>query len=262
VSPSFPLVAGTVSVQLPALRTWNPSQAVLMTPGGDWHLRTLPTGEHVEWRLKFSGLTSAEARTLQQFHRDMRGPYRSFRFCDPMRNLLAWSEDPIQAPWTRTAALAVAPGPAPAIGARQTAEILNLSATEGLLQQPVGCSPNFAYSMSVTARSSSRSTLGLLIGEQRRTATLSEQWQEYQFTAVPGGAMDQVTFALAISMGGVAEVSGVHAEFGACSPEYRRSEGRQGLFTKARFKDDLLVVSCEEGGIISAETTVVAGLVP
>jgi hypothetical protein len=115
--------------------------------------------------------------------------------------------------------------------------------------------------MSVTARSSSQSTVGLLIGEQRRAVTLSEQWKEYQFTAVPGGAMDQVAFAIAIPMGGAAEVSGVHAEFGACSPEYRRSEGRQGLFTKARFKDDLLVVCAEEGGIISAETTVVAGLV-
>lgn len=262
MTPSFPLVAGAVSAQLPLPRTWNPAQAVLMTPGGDWHVRTLPTGERVEWRLKFSGLTDAEAATLQQFHRDMRGSYHCFRFCDPLRNLLAWSEDPTQAPWTRTVALTVTPGPAPAPGARQTALILNLIATEGLVQQTVGCSPSFAYSMSVTARSSSRSTVGLLIGEQRRTVMLTEQWQEYQFTAVPGGVTDQVPFGIAIPMGGAVEVSGVHAEFGACSPEYRRSEGRQGLFTKARFKDDLLVMSCEEGGILSAEITVVAGLAP
>ena len=143
----------------------------------------------------------------------------------------------------------------------QTALILNLSATEELLQQTVGCAPSFAYSMSVRARSSAQTTVALLIGNQRRTITLSGQWQDYQFSAVPGGAADQVMFAIAIPMGGSVELSGVHAEFGACSPEYRKSDGRQGLFTKARFKDDVLVVRCEEGGIVSVETTVVAGLV-
>jgi hypothetical protein len=260
VTPSFPLVAGTVSAQLPIQRTWKPAQAVLMTPGGDWHLRTLPTGEHAEWRLKFTGLTTAEAQTLQQFHRDVRGAFHSFRFCDPLSNLLAWSEDPTQAPWARTGALSITLVPGPNAGTRQTAQVLNLSAAEVLLQQAVGCSPNFAYSMSVMARSNSQSTIGILIGAQRRTVTLGGQWQEYQFTAAPGGASDQVVFAIAIPMGGEVELGGVHAEFGACSPEYRRSEGRQGLFTKARFKDDLLVVCSEESGSISVEATVVAGL--
>lgn len=258
--PSFPLVAGTVNAQLPIQRTWKPAQSVLVTPGGDWHLRTLPTGEHAEWQLKFSGLTTAEAQILQQFHRDMRGSYHSFRFCDPLRNLLAWSEDPTQAPWTKSGALSITVGQSTNTGTRQTAQVLNLSGSEVLLQQAVGCSPNFAYSMSVMARSDSQSTVGLLIGTQRRNVSLDAQWQEYQFTAVPGGAQDQVTFGIAIPMGGVVQLGGVHAEFGACVPEYRKSEGRQGLFTNARFKDDLLVVCSEASGIISVETAVMAGL--
>jgi hypothetical protein len=114
--------------------------------------------------------------------------------------------------------------------------------------------------MSVMARSNSQSTMGILIGAQRRTVTLSKQWQEYQFTAVPGGTEDHVLFAIAIPMGGEVELGGVHAEFGACSPEYRKSEGRQGYFPKARFQDDLLVVCSEGVGNISVEATVVAGL--
>lgn len=258
--PSFPLVAGTVSVQLPLERTWKPAQAVLMTPGGNWHLRTLPTGEYVEWNLKFTGLTEAEAQTLQRFHHDMRGAYHHFRFCDPLRNLLAWSEDPTQAPWSTADALAVTLGPAPIAGVRQTSQILNLSGSEGLLQQTVGCSAGFAYSVSVRAKSDAQSTMAILIGAQRRTVTLCGQWQEYMFSATPGGTSEQVTFAIAIPAGGEVELGGVHAEFGACSPEYRKSAGRQGLFTNARFKDDLLVVSSEERGSISAEATVVARL--
>jgi hypothetical protein len=229
-----------------------------MTPGGDWHLRTLPTGEHVEWQLKFTGLTSAEALTLKQFHQEMLGAYHCFRFCDPLRNLLAWSEDPTQAPWTTSGALSITLLPGAGAGAFQTAQILNPSGAEASISQAVGCSPNFAYSMSVRAQSNSQSTIGLSIGGQRTNVTLSEQWQTYQFTAVPGGSTDQVLFAIAIPMGGAVGLGGVQAEFGACSPEYRKSEGMQGLFTKARFKDDLLVVSCEEGGICSAETAIVA----
>jgi hypothetical protein len=258
--PSFPLVAGAVSVQLPLQRTWKPAQAVLLTPGGDWHLRALPTGEYVEWNLKFTNLTEAEAQTLQRFHSDMRGSYHSFRFCDPLRNLLAWSEDPTQAPWGKTDALAVTLGSAPIAGARQTSQLLNLSSSEGLIQQTVGCSASFAYSVSVTAKSDSQSTIAILIGGQRHTVTLGGQWHEYTFSAMPGGTSDQVTFAVAIPTGGEVELGGVHAEFGACSPEYRKSEGRQGLFTNARFKDDLLTVSSEERGFISAEATVVARL--
>ncbi len=258
--PIFPLVAGGVSLQLPIQRTWKPGQAVLTTPGGDLHLRTLPTGEHCEWRLKFTGLTAVEARTLQQFHRDMRGSYHSFRFCDPLKNLLAWSEDPTQSPWTRTSALSISLAAALTAGGRQAAQILNLSGDEGLLQQAVGSSPNFAYSMSVTAKSTSRSTLSLLIGDQRRSVELTELWGEYEFTAVPCGSVDQVIFAIAIPMGGSVDLSGVQADFGSCSAEYRRSSGTQGLMTKARFLDDLLVVSCAEYGNTTIETTVTARL--
>ncbi len=258
MTPNFPLVAGTVSAQLPVQRTWTPAQALLMTQGGVWHLRTLPTGESVEWRLKFSGLTAAEAETLKQFHQDMRGSYHCFRFCDPLRNLLAWSEDPTQAPWTRSGALSITLLPGMEAEVQQTAQILNLSGAEGVVSQAVGCSPNFAYSMSAKARSRSRSTVGLMIGGQRRDFALCDQWQTCQFTAEPGGSLDQAIFAITIPNGGSVELGGVMAEFGACSPEYRRSEGRQGVFAKARFKDDLLVVGCQASGIFSAEATVVA----
>jgi hypothetical protein len=258
VTPSFPLVAGAVSVQLPVQRTWKPAQASLFTPGGDWHLRTLPTGESLEWPLKFTGLTAAEAQTLTQFHRDMRGSYHCFRFCDPLRNLLAWSEDPTQEPWTRSGALSITLLPGVGAAAFQTAQILNLCGAEQSISQAVGCSPNFAYSMSIRAQSNSASTIGLLIGGQRTNVTLNEQWQAYQFTATPGGSVDQVVFAIAVPMGGAVGLGGVQVEMGTCLPEYRKSEGMQGLFSKARFKDDLLVLSCEESGIFSAEVTVVA----
>jgi|GEM_PF-2394542 len=258
MTPSFPLVAGAVSVQLPVQRTWKAAQELLVTLGGDWHLRTLPTGELVEWRLKFTGLTASEIQTLRQFHRDMRGSYHCFRFCDPLRNLLAWSEDPTQAPWSTSSALSVTLTPGSGTYAFQTAQVLNLSGAEGLISQSVGCSPNFAYSMAIRAQSNSRSTMGMLIGGQRKDFTLSTQWQTYEFSATPGGSVDQVTFAVAVPIGGAVALGGMHVETGACSPEYRKSEGMQGLFAKARFKDDLLMVSGEKGGLFSAETTVIA----
>jgi hypothetical protein len=100
--------------------------------------------------------------------------------------------------------------------------------------------------------------MGLLIGGKRSDVAVTAQWQEFQFSAIPGGSVDQVTFAIAIPAGGEVELAGVQADFGADSPEYRRSEGRQGLFTQARFKDDALVVSGADVGVFSAEATVIA----
>lgn len=260
MTPNFPLVAGLVSIQLPVRRAWKSAQALLMTPGGDWHLRTLPTGEYIEWQLKFSGLTDSEVLTLKQFHHDMRGSYHRFRFCDPMRNLLAWSEDPTREPWARSGELAISLQPSSGTGTLQTAQLLNLSDMEGAIRQAVGCSPSFSYSLAVKARSNSNVAIGLSIGDQRKDFSMSSEWQSYRLSAAPGGTTDQVVFAISLPMGGSAELAGVHAEFGESYPEYLKSEGRQGLFTNARFKDDLLVVSSEEAGVHSAEFSVVAKL--
>jgi hypothetical protein len=258
MSASFPLVATAVSVQLPVQRVWKPAQELLMTPGGTWYLRTLPSGEFYEWHLKFAGLTWNEAQTLRDFHRDMMGAYHCFRFCDPLRNLLAWSEDPTQATWTVSNGLAVTLCANPIAGVAQGARIVNSGAAEGLVSQTVGCDPTFPYSVAVTARSEAGSAMGLLIGSQRSDVALNAQWQVFQFSAIPGGNVDQVTFAIAIPPSGEVELAGVQADFGSDTPEYRRSEGRQGLFTKTRFKDDALAVSCAEAGVFSAEATVIA----
>lgn len=258
MSPSFPLVATTVSVQLPVQRTWKPAQELLMTPGGTWHLRTLPSGEFYEWQLQFAGLTWAEAQTLRDFHQAMRGAYHCFRFCDPLRNLLAWSEDLTQAAWSASGGLAVTLFANPIAGVAQGARIVNSGAAEGLVSQTVGCAPAFPYGVAATARSAAGSTMGLLIGGQRSDVALSSQWQAFRFSAIPGGSVDQVAFAITIPVGGEVELAGVQGDFGADTPEYRRSEGRQGLYTKARFKDDALVVSCAQAGVFSAAATVLA----
>jgi hypothetical protein len=260
MSPSFPLVATTVSVQLPVQRTWKPAQELLMTPGGTWYLRALPIGEFYEWDLKFAGLIWAEAQTLRDFHHDMRGAYHSFRFCDPLRNLLAWSEDLTQAVWAVSGGLDVTLFANPVAGVAQGVRIVNSGAAEGLASQTVGCAPTFPYSVAATARSNGVGTMGLLIGGQRSDVALTAQWQEFQFSAIPGGSVDQVTFAIAIPQGVEVELAGVQADFGADSPEYRRSEGRQGLFAQARFKDDALVVSCAEAGVFSIQSKVIASV--
>jgi len=256
--PSFPLVATTCSVQLPVQRSWRPAQALVTTPGGIWYLRTLPSGESCEWKLQFAGLTWAEAQTLRDFHREMAGAHHCFRFCDPMRNLLAWSEDLTQSVWSASSGLAVALNENPLPGVAQGLRVVNTSTGEAVASQVIGCSPNFAYSFAVNARSSTNSTLGLLIGGARSDVQLTTQWQLYRTSAAPGGGVDQVTFAIAIPFGGEAELTCIEADFGDVMPEYKRSEGRTGLFTKARFKDDALALSSSEKDVFSAEVTVVA----
>jgi hypothetical protein len=255
VKPSFPTIAAGEVVQLPLQRTWRPAQELVQTPGGHWWVRTLPTGECYEWQLKYTGLTQSEAQSLREFHTAMGGAWHSFRFCDPLRNLLAWSEDQTQAIWSKTAGLTVSLFPNP--GA-QGATLANTASTEGQLAQVVGCDPTLNYSVAVTARSASGAGLGVLIGGARRDVALTAQWQTVQFSATPGGAQDQVGFALAVPAGASVDIAGVMAECGATAAEYRYSDARQGLFTEARFQDDALVVSGTEPGVYAATLRIVA----
>ena len=106
-SPSFPLVATTVSVQLPVQSMWKPAQELLMTPG-----RRLVPANVTERRILRMGSEVRRAdmgrsANAARFSSDMRGAYHSFRFCDPLRNLLAWSEDLTQTAWTLSGGLAV-----------------------------------------------------------------------------------------------------------------------------------------------------------
>jgi hypothetical protein len=245
-------------VQLPVQRIWHPAQELVQTPGGAWYVRTLPTGESYEWRLKYAGLTQSEVQALRDFHSQMGGGWHSFRFCDPLSNLLAWSEDPTQAVWTKSAGLAVNLFSNPVPGVAQGATLMNTATTESQLSQTVNCDPLQSYSVAVTARSLSGSSMGVLIGAARSNVTLTAAWQQVRFTATPGGAVDQVTFALAFGMGASVDIAGVMAECGDGWAEYRRSEARQGVYAEACFANDALVVSGTEPGVYAAAVTIVA----
>jgi hypothetical protein len=258
MTPTFPLVASTVNAQLPVVRTWKPAQLSLLTPGGNWHVRTLPTGEFYEWQLRFTGLTQDEAMRLRAFHQQMEGSFHCFRFADPNANLLAWSEDLTQAPWSCSAGLSLALSPSPVKGIAQAVTITNSATSEALVSQTVGCDPTIPYSVAMTVRSALGSPLGLLIGAQRGNFLLTPSWQRVQFSAVPGGTADQVVFAVAIPAGGQIEIAGVQADAGADSPEYRLSQARQGIYSQARFKDDALILTCAQGGVYSANVAIIA----
>jgi hypothetical protein len=218
-------------------------------------VRTLPTGERYEWRLSYSGLSASEMQTLREFHTQMSGAWRSFRFCDPLRNLLAWSEDQTQAAWTKDAGLVVTLFSNP--GA-QGARLANTWGAEAVISQTVACDPRLPYSMAVTARGASAPSIGLIMGGQRQKAVLAGHWNQYVFSATPGGAMDEVVFAVAVPAGATAEIAGVMVECGTARPEYRRSDARGGLFSRARFLDDALVVSGVEPGVYATTVTIVA----
>jgi hypothetical protein len=229
-----------------------------LTPGGNWHLRVLPTGEFYEWRLQFKRLTWSEAQNLITFYQAMQGGYHCFRFCDPLRNLLAWSEDITQTQWTNASGLNIVLLPNPIAGVAQGAHITNTGNNEGSIQQIVACTPNAQYSTALIARSAQGGTIGLLIGDQRKDATLEPSWQSVQFTATPGGAADAVSFGLVIPAGGAIDVSGIQVDYGSVQPEYKKSDGQCGVFQNARFEQESLVLSAEQPNVFSIAVTVIA----
>ena len=257
--PSFPLIADCAGIQLPLKRSWDQGATALLTPGADWHLRKLPTGESTGWHLRFGALTAAEAARLTEFHAQVRGAYRCFRFCDPLRNLLAWSEEIARPPWSVPNGVSVTALMNPIEGVLTGAVVVNQSSEECVLSQTVDCSAALPYSFSVSAQGTPGREFALLIENQRRSFGTSQQWRKSVFASAPGGESESVQFGIAIPSGVQLELSGLHAEAGVCQPVYRRSDGLQGVVSNARFSSDELVLIGTEDGTYSAELRIRCG---
>ena len=96
--------------------------------------------------------------------------------------------------------------------------------------------------MTLSARSPEAASIDVMIGNQKRTMPLTTEWQTLSFSAIPDSPIDDVVFALALDANSSLDVAGIQVDYGDCMSEYKRSSGQQGVYQKARFADDSLVL--------------------
>ncbi len=196
------------------------------------------------WQLGFGNLTDVEAESLKKLFQAVEGRRGTFTFLDPAVNLLAHSEDLGKNCWTNGPMIQLTKGIDDPLGGARATRLINAGQTDQALSQTLPAPAWFTYCLGVYARSVSSSSLTLTRSAtsdaQSRLLMPGSAWARWALSGALNSTGESVTFSLVLPPGGSVDVFGIQAEPQPASSAYQRTDSRNGVFSHARFDDDVL----------------------
>jgi len=193
----------------------------------------------VEWQLKYASLSDSELGALLQFFAAAEGTLNNFTFVDPTANLLGWSNDLSNAVWDAASFLSVAGANADPTGGNDAWQVTNSGAAPQDLSQTLTAPGGYVYCLSVYAKASGPATLTLLLGSNRYSQNLSNNWQRFACTGTGDPTASSMTFGIEFGEGAVVDIFGLQVE-PQDSPSLYKPSTAGGCYENARLRDDEL----------------------
>jgi len=197
-----------------------------------------PAARRMRWNLAYAGLTRAEFAALDALFATSEGRLNAFTFLDPTANLLGWTEDFSAAVWHKDASLAVVGNVAGPMG--DGFQLTNSGQDWAEISQRLLAPTNYVYAFSVWVKGSGNIRLRR-IGAAENAALqfpLSGVWHRIELDGGLGETGTGISFAIGLPAGGQADVAGPQVEAQLVAGEYKKSVGRGGVYTAARFAQD------------------------
>ena len=199
-----------------------------------------PAGRRVRWDFAYVGLSVSEFAALEALFAESEGRLSTFTFLDPTANLLGWSEEFGAVAWHKDATLTVvgsvagpmADGFQLANGGQDWAEVSQLLAAP----------TNFIYAFSVWVRGAGSVRLRRFgaVESAELEFPLTGAWQRIELGGALAESAANISFAIGLPAGGQVDVAGPQVEAQLVAGDYKKSAGRGGLYTAARFAQDVL----------------------
>lgn len=196
------------------------------------------------WDFTLRDLTAAESASIQELFTTAQGRLGSFTFLDPAANLLAYSQALDKPCWVKDPMIQITPGILDPFGGESAVRLVNSGQAAQAISQTIAAPAWFRYAFSAYARSSSGSTLSLQrsaqADSQARTAVLAAKWTRRTVAGSLSSNAESVTFSVVLPAGASVEIFGLQAEPQPSSSAYKASGARNGVYSHARFDDDVL----------------------
>ena len=209
-----------------------------------------------EWILNYQALTDSERDALEQFFRDAEGSLNTFTFLDPAGNLLSHTEDLTDPIWEKDPLLGVSVGGSGPSESQGTI-LTNSSGAIQSISQRLSAPNSYHYCASLYAKSGQgQSSLILQIGEKHQDFVIFPDWSRLVISGDGGTEEDAVTFTISLPSGSV-EVCGVQLEAQPGASGYKPTRGRGGVYSDARFKDDVLRFTADDLNNHSCRVTII-----
>jgi hypothetical protein len=202
-----------------------------------------------EWDLEFRGLTGRETSRIADLFEQSEGSLYSFCFLDPAGNLLSYSEDMSHAAWAKGAALLLTGGVSDPWGTARATRVVNGGQIVQSTEQTLDVPGSYTYCFSGYFRGSvaGRIRLGWKSGADGlwQESEIGPAWRRIQCTGAISGEGTPTTFGIEVPAGTSLDLAGLQVEGQREASAYQKTAGLGGVYQKARFRDDSLVITCE-----------------
>ncbi len=221
----FPSLAVGAAVQYPVVKRTAHPVLETKSPGGHVQRGLTEWSSTVEWDLEYRELSDAEAGAIEDLYAATDGGLRSFTFCDPLANLLRWSEDFSKSVWQLTGVGVV--------GQRLT----NVSGATAPVTQSVELPAGSRCTFSCEMRGAAGTQVTLRAGSVAKRVGLSGDWRPYSVTAETEGT---TAFGIELQSGSSVEMRAPQAELQASPSPYKPSFDRAGVSQETTFVEGSL----------------------
>jgi hypothetical protein len=242
----FPQLDSGASVQYPFVKR-RYFRTVVNTLAGGRTVKFLDPGATVAaWDLDLVSLTNLERGRLEDFFHAVEGRLGSFTLLDPTENLLLWSDDLTASVWTADPQLWLTRGLDDPEGDNSATRLTNVGPSNQAIAQSLEAPGWYCYCFSVFARSNAacRLTLFRSSGAHEHTIefVVTPTWRRLVLNGANPGNTESVTFGIRLEAASSVDVYGPQAEAQPAPSPYRKTTSRNGVYTEARFDDDVLEV--------------------
>lgn len=260
----FPqLTTGSVA-QYPLVRQRRARCVLNETAGGAQVKLADPDADSKSWLLRISGMTDEEWQAIENLFKSCEGRLDVFTFTDPFDNLLAWSEDLTQTVWQKGPLVEITNSMPDPFGTERATRVGNGSQTGQFVKQVLPVSASFHYCLSGWMRSEAPETVSLRIASAsttlEETVVTSPAWQRFFCSGNLGAAEESVEYGIDFGVGVDVDVFGLQVEAQRGASEYKKTGSHGGVYTKARFAEDMLRVTTEGPNQHALEVRVVSSL--
>uniref|UniRef100_Q01Z31 Uncharacterized protein n=1 Tax=Solibacter usitatus (strain Ellin6076) TaxID=234267 RepID=Q01Z31_SOLUE len=201
-----------------------------------------PAGVTTEWSLNYTDLSDQEAATLRGFFEAAEGSLNGFTFLDPTGNLLAWSDQLMNAVWQRDPALAVTGGEADPRGGKQAWVAGNSGPAVQAITQTIAAPGACQYCFTVYLHAATPATVRLWAGSDSTSAKVNSEWNRFMLTTSLQADTSSMRFGIEMEALKTIELYGIQVEVQPGASGYKGT-GRGGVYEGAHLRDDALAIT-------------------
>ncbi len=256
----FPQLSTGALAQYPVRRARLGRSIRNILPSGDLILAPDPDATTLVWQLAYSALPTAEIGAIQNLFQTCAGPVHAFTFIDPVDNMLAGSTTLSAPAWMIPGFVSVSTGAPDPMGTMNGFLITNTGQAAAALTQTLTVPAWYTYCFSLYVTSNQPSSIALLRqGQNAQSVTSSPigmAWTRIVSSGALSDASTTLTVGIQLSAGQQVTIYGPQLEPQPSPSRYRPTAQRGGVYSKAHWGADQLLVTAEAPDLFSTTFTI------